>query len=114
MKNIILLLMLVIGISSCGTALQKKSLQVEPGMTKDDVVKIMGYPGNKQFKGVSEAWQYCSTGIGSDRYYVVWFTNSSVTGMTTYSGYESGMCDKFYRTVNWEDRPNKTIEIRNR
>ncbi|GAB6121133.1 hypothetical protein JCM30204_22820 [Dysgonomonas termitidis] len=87
---------------------------VDPGMKKSEVLDIMGAPGNRQFQGDSEAWQYCSTGMGSDKYWVIWFTRGAVVGMTTYNGYGTGACSQFYKQINWEDKPDQTIEIRRR
>ena len=86
---------------------------IEPGQTKADVTKIMGTPGDKQFQGKDEAWQYCSTGVGGDKFVVVWFYDGIVTGMNTYTqntGY--GNCNKFYKRIDWQSAPDRTIEVR--
>ena len=115
MKKLLLMVCLITALLSCGTSgLSRKSVLIEPGMSKKEVLAILNTPGNRQFQDNSEAWQYCSTGISSDKYYIVWFTNGKVTGLTTYTGYGEGMCSQFYKSINWEDRPDKTIEIRHR
>ena len=85
--------------------------QINPGMERENVRRILGNPGNRQFSGFYEAWQYCNTGVSSDKYYVVWFTSGIVTGLTTYTGYGNGKCKKFYREINWSDRPDSSIQI---
>lgn len=101
---------------SCGTTqgLSKKQNLISPGQPRYEVINILGVPGNKQFQGKDEAWQYCQTGFSSDLYVVVWFYDGKVTGMNSYNGYGSGSCTQFFRSVNWQDAPDRTIEFRNR
>ena len=41
----------------CGGAkLMNDSLKINPGQSKDEVTKILGAPGNRQFNGKDEAW----------------------------------------------------------
>jgi hypothetical protein len=42
---------------SAPSQLMKKSLMINAGQTKEEVLKIIGNPGNRQFKGKDEAWQ---------------------------------------------------------
>jgi hypothetical protein len=92
-----------------------KSIGINQGQSKDEVLKIMGNPGNRQFKGNNEAWQWCETdqvGFSGDDYVVVWFYDGKVTGVTTYKNTQIGNCEMFFRTINWEDAPDKIIEHR--
>ncbi len=43
--------------------LRAKALMINPGMTKAEVVDILGTPGSRQFQGKDEAWQYKSYGL---------------------------------------------------
>jgi len=106
----------VIFLYGCGGAqLMNDSLKINAGQNKDEVIKILGAPGNRQFNGKDEAWQWCATGMSTDDFLVVWFYDGIVTGITTYkNSYGIGSCDQFYRTVNWQDAPDRTYEIRNR
>ena len=77
----------------------------------------MGTPKDRQFQGKSEAWQYCATdysGFGADQYIVVWFYEGKVFGMTSYKNHMVGNCESFFRTIKWEDAPDRSIEFRNR
>ena len=97
--------------------LRKNSLNISHGQTKQEVLKFLGPPGNRQFQGKHEAWQWCETdysGFAGDDYLIVWFFESKVTGISTYKNTLYGSCEKFYRTIRWEDAPDQTIEIRNR
>lgn len=120
MKTILKLSVIVIFLFFFGCApsqLMNKSLMINAGQTKEDVLKIIGNPGNRQFQGKDEAWQWCETdysGFAGDDYLVVWFYEGKVTGITTYKNTRYGNCEMFYRTVNWQDAPDRTIEIRNR
>lgn len=99
---------------SCGSsALMEDSIKINAGQSKEKVLKIMGVPGNRQFEGKNEAWQYCSTdyvGFTGDDYIVVWFYDGKVTGVTTYKNTQIGSCEMFYKTIRWEDKPDIIIE----
>ena len=102
-----------------GSALARQSLMIDRGQTKEDVTRIMDVPGNRQFNGDDEAWQYCRTGLMTDNFTVVWFYGGRVTGVTTYKctaegcGYV-GDCSQGFRTIRWEEAPDRTIEVRQR
>ncbi|WP_330147098.1 hypothetical protein [Shewanella oncorhynchi] len=59
----ILLLGIFIILSGCGS-LDKQSILVNAGDTKEQVLNIMGPPDDRQFQGKNEAWQFCKTGAG--------------------------------------------------
>lgn len=119
MTRIMTVLMVTALLSGCaGGALMRQSMLVEPGQTKQQVMEAMGTPGDRQFLGDREAWQYCRTGIGTDQFVVVWFRNSKTTGVTTYKAGQNagyiGDCNQGFRTVRWEDAPDWTVEVRQR
>ncbi len=106
-----LLVFAFIGCSS--TKLIEQSFTINAGQSKKTVLKILGIPGNREFNGNIEAWQWCSNGYHTDDFLVVWFYKSKVTGVTTYKNDSSiflGSCDNFYRTVYWEDAPDVKTE----
>lgn len=95
----------------------KNSASIKAGMSINELRKVMGEPQNRQFEGKNEAWQYCSTdysGLEADHYFLVWLADEIVTGMRTYRNTEYGTCESFFRTVNWEEAPDTSVEIRNR
>ena len=99
------------------TMMVKNSSAIKAGMLTSELRELMGEPQNRQFEGNNEAWQYCSTdysGFETDHYVLVWIVDETVTGMQTYRNAEIGMCGSFFRTVNWEDAPDASIEVRNR
>lgn len=79
-------------------------MQVTVGDSKSKVLSIMGNPGNRQFSGTNEAWQYCQTdiwGMSGDDYIVVWFRNGNVSAVTSYKNTNYGDCSMFYREIDW-------------
>jgi hypothetical protein len=102
---------------ACGS-LEKKSDLIGIGDDKEHVLKIMGSPGDRQFKGSNEAWQYCQTsgaGFGYHDYRIIWLYNDKVTGITSYKNSRGGSsCVTDSRSIRWEEAPDTTIEIRNR
>lgn len=102
--------------AACGT-LEKKAILINPGDDKAAVIKVMGAPGDRQFRGQQEAWQYCITGagFGYHDYRIVWFEQGQVTGITSYkSGAPGVSCKSQFTAIRWEEAPDTTIEIRNR
>jgi hypothetical protein len=93
---------------ACGS-LEKKSVLIGIGDDKEHVLKIMGSPGDRQFKGSNEAWQYCQTtgaGFGYHDYRIIWLYNGKVTGITSYKSSRGGSsCMTEIRAVRWEEAP---------
>jgi len=106
--QVLFVLLVFVGCSASYNA----SLEVNNGMNKDEVLDIMGTPGNRQFNGAKEAWQYCDSKFAVDEYIVVWFNRGLVTGITTYR--QRSSFDTVYRTINWQEAPDVIIERRNR
>jgi outer membrane protein assembly factor BamE (lipoprotein component of BamABCDE complex) len=120
---IIFYVIVVIFASSCISSqlLLQKSINISPGMTKSEVVEIMGNPTNRQFKTtengtVYEAIQWdCGwhSGLTSDLsnkdMLIVYFKNGKVTDLNNYVAYYGEV-----KTVRWEERPDFVIESRSR
>lgn len=119
MSRMILISFLLFSLISCGgQALLNKSMMIERGYEKQKVLELLGTPGDRQFNGEDEAWQYCRTGMSTDQFVVVWFFQGYVTDVTTYrlganAGY-IGDCSQGFKTVRWEDAPDRIIELRHR
>jgi len=109
--------------SSCASSsmLKTKSFQINPGMTKGEVINIMGTPTNRQFitgeNGIFyEALQWdlgWHSGLTSDfsnkDMLIVYFKNNKVTDLDNYVAYYG-----IIKMVKWEERPDYIIEKRNR
>ena len=91
------------------------SAKISAGMSKSELEELMGPPQNRQFEGTDEAWQYCATGFETDHFVLVWLSGDTVTGMKTYRNTEGfGTCDNFFRSVDWEESPDISVEVRER
>ena len=99
MKKIIFTLIFPIILFGCVTV-SSKSIHINPGQSKNDVLSIMDTPDNRQFYKNQEAWQYCSTGAFVDDYIIIWFENGLVTGMNSYKNSLTGLCSSFFKPVN--------------
>lgn len=105
-----------LALSACGT-LERKAVLINPGDSKDAVIKVMGIPGDRQFRGQQEAWQYCITGagFGYHDYRIIWFEQGRVTGITSYKNGAPGVsCKSQFTAIHWENAPDATVEVRNR
>ncbi|MDA8670061.1 DUF2845 domain-containing protein [Flavobacteriales bacterium] len=60
-----------------------KNFLISPGMSKSEVLDIMGQPVASEFEKNVEEWHYCATGVGSDEF-VSFFFFSFVYGLTDY------------------------------
>jgi hypothetical protein len=106
--TIIIMCTIVIGCSS----LSKKSLLVESEMTKTEVVKILGAPENRSFKGSSEAWQYSEVvGFGQCNYMTAWFISSKLIAITNRRGSSVAGCGLGSREVDWGQMPKSSLDI---
>jgi len=113
--NTVLTLMTLLFFSGCATRstsdLRRQALQINNGMTKAQVIDILGTPGNRQFHENYEAWQYKSYGMLEDDLHIVWFKDGIVTGYTTESrkdlpfGFD-------YKRIDWERAPDYIEEER--
>lgn len=105
----------ILVLGGCANSLIRKSGTIENGMSKQEVVRLLGSASDKQFRGKNEAWQYCELGAVTSDFLVVWFYEGSVTGLTTYKDSSPSLnCTGQLRTVQWENAPDTTIEVRKR
>lgn len=111
-----LIIPLVLLLVACGS-LERKSSLIGVGDDKEQLLKIMGPPDDRQVQGSSEAWQYCQTGagFGYHDYRLIWLHNGKVTGINSYkSTRPASSCATDIRPVLWQDAPHQIIEFRNR
>jgi hypothetical protein len=110
------LILLSISLTACGS-LEKKTILINAGDGKNDVLKIMGAPDDRQLKGSDEAWQYCQTGagFGYHDYRTIWFSEGKVTGVTSYkSSRAASSCTTDIKQINWHEAPDAVVEFRSR
>ena len=101
-------------LSACGT-LEKKTSLINPGDTKENVLSMMGPPGDRQFRGKDEAWQYGKTGagFGYHDFRIIWFYDGKVTGITSYKDKTpASSAAAHFKPIRWDDVPDRTVEFR--
>jgi len=109
--KIILALLSIALISGC-SSLQKKSMMLDPGMSKAEVVSILGLPENRSFRGNSEALQYSEVaGFGQCNYMIAWFTNKKLLGITNRRGGSVAGCGLGSREVDWGQIPKPSLDL---
>jgi len=117
MKYLILFSVLtLVGCTTTGSVsnIREKILLISFGDTKEKVLEVLGTPGDRSFRGNSEAWQYCSTGFTIDTYSTIWFDDGLVTGVTTkYARLAvDDYCSQQFLEVDWGQRPyDQKIDI---
>ena len=121
--KIVSLLLFTILLSSCASnsKLKKTSFEINPGMSRSEVINIMGIPSNRQFKtddnGVfyeALQWDLGSLFGWTSDYrnrdmLVVYFKKNIVTDLDNYVAYYG-----IIMMVKWEERPDFIFEKRNR
>ena len=95
MKNIhiILFFTLWVILGSCSTyyVSNKQVMEVQQGMSRQNVEKILGKPDYRRFDGGGEEWEYhriSSVLYGNSIKIIVYFADGRVTGMDTFNGDE--------------------------
>lgn len=95
------------------------SNRLAPGMTKEQVLAIMGAPIKSDFRGSVEEWHYCKTGIGLDEFVALFFHENALFEKSNYTvtmadvGGVTGSCEKFIKMGNYRE-PDKVFELRRR
>ncbi len=95
MKNIhiILFFTLWVILGSCSTyyVSNKQVMEVQQGMSRQNVEKILGKPDYRRFDGGGEEWEshrISSVLYGNSIKIIVYFADGRVTGMDTFNGDE--------------------------
>jgi hypothetical protein len=86
--------------------LRERSMRIQHGTSAQDVLALLGPPGDRSFNGKAEAWQYCSTGWDVDQYITVWFYDDSVYGLSTYHSESRASCTSAFVPINWGGAPD--------
>ena len=84
----------------------KPTDQVEPGMSKDQLQKLLGKPANRSFRGSDEAWQYHEVaGFGQCKYTTVWIRDAKVVGLSERRGKSVAGCGLGSKEIDWSEMP---------
>lgn len=86
--------------------------ELNPGMTTTDVMKLLGKPDVRSFRGDNEAWQYFDVvGFGQCEYLTAWFTNGVLHAVTTRRGDSIAGCGLGSKSVDWGQMPNPSLDV---
>jgi len=94
--------------SACATAgvtSREAISKIELGMSRAEVIELLGQPGKRSFMGTREVLQYCQTGYGADSYTAIWLTDGVVTGLGQ-DDLRLGVdfsCAEQYPRIDWGD-----------
>jgi hypothetical protein len=99
-------LLVLAACSTAGATSRSKLALVSPGMSKEQVIELLGPPGGRSFRDRGEALQYCRTGFSSDEYTIIWLVDGTVRSMTTsLETIAMGNCGGKYPPIDWGQVP---------
>lgn len=105
-----LLLGLAVIVAGCAS-IGPKVNELRPGMSKQQVLAILGEPADRSFRGTDEAWQYSEiAGFGQCKYTTVWISNGKLVGVSTRRGGSVAGCGLGSRPVDWSQMPRREGE----
>lgn len=111
MKLLYVLAFSFLALAGC-SSLDKKSLELSPGMPKDKVQSVLGVPDARSFNGENEAWQYQGVvGFGQCTYITAWFKQSILHAVTSRRGSSVAGCGLGSREVDWGQMPSTSEGI---
>ncbi|WP_321517474.1 hypothetical protein [uncultured Bacteroides sp.] len=87
MKKLLLLLFTTLLVSCGSSQFIRKTMLIENGMSKNEVLNLLGTPKDRQFHTTEEIWEYEVTTLTETKYYFVWFKNDKVSGLTSETEY---------------------------
>jgi hypothetical protein len=94
---------IALGCASTGQAVAK----LELGMTKQQVLDILGTPADRSFRGTDEAWQYQEiAGFGQCKYTTAWISDGKLIGVSSRRGESVAGCGLGSREVDWSEKPS--------
>lgn len=90
--KLLFLCMLMITFVSCSTlnkyrwySLSEKSLLVNEGMTKNEVIQTIGGPDLRSFNNDQEQWEYQQYNTTTISFMILYFENGKVVGMESFT-----------------------------
>lgn len=108
MPKLPFMLLVVVALVFVGCASTGKTVaELEPGMTKEQILDILGPPADRSFRGSDEAWQYQEiAGFGQCKYTTVWISDSRLVGISTRRGGSVAGCGLGSQEVDWSQMPS--------
>ena len=102
MSKLSSVILLIVALASIGWAVAK----LEPGMTKQQILDVLGSPADRSFRGSDEAWQYQEiAGFGQCKYTTVWISDGKLAGLSTRRGGSVAGCGLGSQEVDWSQMP---------
>lgn len=103
--TVLLLAFCALASLSCAST-GKAVVNLEPGMTKQQIVDMLGTPADRSFRGSDEAWQYQElAGFGQCKYTTVWISEGKLVGISTRRGGSVAGCGLGSEEVDWSQMP---------
>lgn len=100
--------LLIVALVSVGCASTGKAVAtLEPGMTKQQILDVLGPPADRSFRENDEAWQYQEiAGFGQCKYTTVWISDGKLAGISTRRGASVAGCGLGSQEVDWSQMPS--------
>lgn len=103
--KILVTLLLLVCISAC-TSIDENNMKLAPGMSREQVIEIMGPPDRRAFRGKDEALQYQGViGYGQCIYLTAWMHENVLVGTTDRRGASIAGCGLGSKKLHWDDMP---------
>lgn len=107
LSRVFLLVALTTAVQISCASTGKAVSQLEPGMSKEKVLALLGEPADRSFRGTDEAWQYQEiAGFGQCKYTTVWIRDAKLVGVTSRRGGSVAGCGLGSEPVDWAQFPS--------
>jgi len=108
MRRFVAVLIMIFTLAACASSpIDDAVSKLEPGMSKDKVLVLLGQPADRSFRGVDEALQYQEiAGLGQCKYTTVWLSEGKLVGVTTRRGGSVLGCGLGSQPVDWQQMPS--------
>jgi hypothetical protein len=108
MTRFVAVLIMVVALAACASSTTDEAVsKLEPGMSKQKVLGLLGQPADRSFRGVDEALQYQHiAGFGQCKYTTIWLSEGKLVGVTTRRGGSVAGCGLGSQPVDWQQMPS--------
>lgn len=94
------------------------AFQLTPGMTKEEVLEIMGSPIRSEFFNKIDEWHYCNGGWPIKEFLAIFFFENKLIATKSYTYHMNGndditSCEYYIKKGNYSE-PDVIVEIRSR
>lgn len=94
MKQILWLAAIGVTLNSCSVTLSSihhsALMDINKGMTKEDINKLIGQPDFRRFDNNLEQWEYQQGGLGLTKYLIIEFENDTVKSLDSFNEISKG------------------------